>query len=757
MRKIYTLVLAVLLSFVAVAQQAHVNVDWNPQKNTEGVVSYSVRVNSPEVMDNHTVTFRLPAPNAKQVFVEGNFFVGPTNGTRIPMVKGKDGVWEATIGPFTPNIYRYSFIVDGLKIVDPNNKYSVAMDQPTFSIVYIHDNEPQYFDPKENVPHGSLTTHYYYSDVTKGLREMIVYTPANYDPSKKYPVLYLMAGSGDTQQTWIQEGSINFILDNVIAEGKAREMIVAMPHSNILRRNHPQHTELAFPMIEQEFIDNIIPFVEDHYSVIKDRHARAICGLSMGGRMAQYVGFRHLDLFSNFGLLSSAIDDSETPAILEPGFNDKVDYLFVGAGTYETNERARHQVMHDNWVKRGIVHDYWVGGEGAHSMITWKPIMYYHFLPNLFKKNFPENRPRAAAPAFPAESKAMVTNISATSYPRLMPDNSVIFGLYAPQARKVQVDCGGRYDMVCDDNGFWTVRTKPMIEGFHYYRLSIDGVMVSDPASESFYGCSLMCSAIDIPEKGCEYMEPQNVPHGETNYLWYYSEFTKSWRPICIYTPPSYNKGKKKYPVVYIQHGGGEDHRGWVEQGRTGTILDNMIAAGEAEEMIVVSSNSNVGRSGGGSAYSVEGMAPFREELIDNIIPFVDSHYRTKADRKNRAMCGLSMGGGQSFMIGLNELDTFGSVATFSTGMFGGINGAADVDLDALVPGLLSKSAEYNNLLDVYFMTCGEQDPRIEYTKAVVKKMHAAGLEVDEAYYPGDHEWQVWRKSFHDFAKKLFK
>lgn len=386
MKRLFLTAVAIISSLALSAQQAHVNDEWNPQANTENITPFSCRLISPEVRDDHTVVFRFYGPDCREVLVDGNFFVGPTQGKTVRMTKGGDGVWEAVLGPFTPDIYRYSFIVDGIKIVDPNNTYSISMSQPTFSVVYIHGDKPQYFDPKDNVPHGSLTTHYYYSDVTKGLRDIVVYTPAGYNPSKKYPVLYLMAGSGDTQDTWIKEGSLNFILDNAIAEGKVREMIVAIPNSNVVTRNHPRHTELAFPMIEKEFTEAIIPFVESHYSVIKNRHSRAIAGLSMGGRMAQYVGFRHLDLFASFGLLSSAIDASETPAISRPDFNSKVDYLFLGAGTYETSKNARHQVMHEEWEKMGIKHDYYVGGEGAHSMITWKPIMYYQFLPNLFRK-----------------------------------------------------------------------------------------------------------------------------------------------------------------------------------------------------------------------------------------------------------------------------------------------------------------------------------------------------------------------------------
>lgn len=253
--------------------------------------------------------------------------------------------------------------------------------------------------------------------------------------------------------------------------------------------------------------------------------------------------------------------------------------------------------------------------------------------------------------------------------------------------------------------------------------------------------------------------EIQDVPHGEVRTVYYYSNVEEGWRPVMIYTPAGYNDGNDTYPVVYIQHGGGEDHRGWMEQGRTAEIMDNLINAGKAVPMIVVSSNSNVqSRSGGmGGGYSWQGMQTFRSEIIDNIIPFVEKNYRVKKDRKYRAMCGLSMGGGQSFYIGLRSPEVFSNVGVFSTGMFGGISGAQNIDLENEVPGILTETDKFNSNFDVFFITCGEQDPRIQHTRNIVAKMQDAGVKVKFNSYPGDHEWQVWRKSLHEFAQYLFK
>lgn len=361
---------------------------------------------------------------------------------------------------------------------------------------------------------------------------------------------------------------------------------------------------------------------------------------------------------------------------------------------------------------------------------------------------------------FPEDSYSPVTNINRTSYPRVLADNSVIFHVNAPQAQNVQIDLGGtKYDMKKSASGAWTLTTKPQVPGFHYYSLIIDGVSVSDPASQTFYGCSRWSSAIEVKETGMADFEIQQVPHGEVRTVHYYSKVEETWRPLLIYTPAGYDEGKQSYPVVYIQHGGGEDHRGWMEQGRTAQIMDNLIAAGKAVPMIVVSANSNVrSRNGGmGGGYSWQGMQTFRSELIDNVIPFVEKNFRVKKDRKNRAMCGLSMGGGQSFYIGLRDPDVFANVGVFSTGMFGGISGASNFDLEAEVPGMLTDTKTFNNQFDVFFISCGEQDPRIEYTRSIVKKMRDSGVNVRFSSYLGDHEWQVWRKSLHEFAQYLFK
>lgn len=359
---------------------------------------------------------------------------------------------------------------------------------------------------------------------------------------------------------------------------------------------------------------------------------------------------------------------------------------------------------------------------------------------------------------FDSYGEPAVTNINANGFPKILPDNSVIFKMRAAGDAYPVIDlCNSKYPMSYGPDGFWTVRTAPQVPGFHYYNLFVNGVSTADPASQSYYGCSRMSSAVDIPENGCELFEIQDVPHGQVRELSYYSEYTGSWRPVFVYTPASYEKGNRKYPVVYIHHGGGEDHRGWIQQGRTATIMDNLIAEGKAQEMIVVCVNSNVPAAPGSrGGYSVEGMRPYRSELLQNIVPFIEKTFRVKADRHSRAMCGLSMGGGQSWYVGLRSTDVFANIGVFSAGIFGGIQGV-NFDLERECPGILSNTDGFNKSLDTFFISCGEQDPRITYTQKAVGNMKDAGVDVTFRSYPGDHEWQVWRKSFSEYAQMLFK
>jgi enterochelin esterase-like enzyme len=383
------LVFAVMGAGLAHTQQAHVNLDWNPQKNTQNLAPYGASLISPEVRDDHTITFRVKAPEAQKVELSGGpMLLALGLGSRpVPFKKGEDGVWSLTVGPVKPNMYIYKLVIDGMAVPDPNNTLTGFADQPGYSVVVVHGDSPSYFDAR-NVPHGAVTRLVYHSNVTDGEREMYVYTPPNYDRARKHPVLYLLGGSGELASTWNLDGRAGFIADNLIADGKAVPMIIAMPNNQVIHRADPRHTELTFKLFEAELRQHIVPLVDKNFSTQSNRHGRALAGLSMGGRHSQLVGFKCLDLFASFGILSAGDPDSEksTPEFLkDPETNRKVDYLFVGLGTYENQPNNRSVIFHQILDKHKIRHDYFIGGDGGHDWGTWRAHLL-HMLPNLWRK-----------------------------------------------------------------------------------------------------------------------------------------------------------------------------------------------------------------------------------------------------------------------------------------------------------------------------------------------------------------------------------
>jgi enterochelin esterase family protein len=335
----------------------------------------------------------LKAPNAQKVVLPtGAIYTANGLGKEpIPFTKGEDGIWTLKVGPLEPDMYAYHFIVDGVQITDPSNTIAAFTAMPPYSQLIVHGEGPAYYDA-QNVHHGNVTRHIYHSKVTNGERELYVYTPPEYDSTKKYPVLYLVGGSGELPSNWVYDGRVNLIMDNLLAEGKAVPMIIAIPNNQVVHRNNPKHTELTFDLFEKELRNHVVPLVEGAYSVQQNPKGRALSGLSMGGRHTMFVGFKSLDLFANFGVLSAGDMDAETSIasfLNDPKANEKVEYLFIGQGTEEANGfmGGRCVALHEALNKHNIEHEYYVGGKGGHDWATWRHLLYHRFLPTLWKNN----------------------------------------------------------------------------------------------------------------------------------------------------------------------------------------------------------------------------------------------------------------------------------------------------------------------------------------------------------------------------------
>lgn len=379
-----------IASAPAPGQQSHVNLDWRPQKNTDNLLPFTATLNSPEVRDDGTVTFRVKAPAAREVLLTGAVLTGLGKGNKpVPFTKGDDGVWTLTVGPLAPDMYQYHLLIDGVRVADPNNTIAGSTAMPPFSTLVVHGGGPAWYDAR-NVPHGAVTRHVYHSTVTQGERDLYVYTPPGYDRRKTYPVLYLVGGSGDLPRNWIYDGRVDLIMDNLLAERKAVPMVIAVPNNQMIHRNHPRHVELTFDLFEAELRKHVIPLVESAYSVRKDPRGRALAGLSMGGRHTMFAGLRSLDLFASFGILSAGDVDAEKSLakfLNDPEANRKVAYLFVGQGTEEAKGQigARCVALHEALERHKIRHEYYVGGHGGHDWATWRHLMYFRFLPNLWR------------------------------------------------------------------------------------------------------------------------------------------------------------------------------------------------------------------------------------------------------------------------------------------------------------------------------------------------------------------------------------
>jgi enterochelin esterase family protein len=390
------------------------------------------------------------------------------------------------------------------------------------------------------------------------------------------------------------------------------------------------------------------------------------------------------------------------------------------------------------------------------------------------------------------DSKPATSNIVGAQYPRVYPDNRVTFRLMAPEAKKVQVRLGQSYDMVRGEDGMWSVTIPPQVPGFHYYYLIVDGVQVSDPASETFFGVSRDSSGIEIPEAGVDYYDVKNVPHGEVRSRRYFSKVTGAWRQCYVYTPPDYDTNRHaRYPVLYLMHGGGEDQTGWVIQGRVDNILDNLIAEKKAKPMLIVMDSLTVrragdpapaisaagrgngavmggraepggqpaanGRSGGGM--SGMGNHVFTEMMVGDLIPMIDSKYRTLANRENRAMAGLSMGGGQTFETVLTSLDKFAWVGGFSGAPNANVANSP-IDPKTAFNGVLADAASFNKRIKLVWIGTGTEEPEAYYKgmQGFRQVLDKSGIKFVYFESKGTaHEWLTWRRDLHDFAPRLFR
>ncbi|PRX46844.1 alpha/beta hydrolase-fold protein [Salegentibacter salegens] len=339
-----------------------------------------------------------------------------------------------------------------------------------------------------------------------------------------------------------------------------------------------------------------------------------------------------------------------------------------------------------------------------------------------------------------AEFKPSPVNQPGSEYPMVNEKGQVRTQISAPEATKVQLDIGGvKYDMAKNKEGVWTGESAPQDEGFHYYQLNIDGASVPDPGSLFFFGANRWGSGIEVPAHDQEFFALKNVPHGKVEQILFSSKSTDTTRRAFVYTPPKYDlEPQKRYPVLYLQHGYGENETSWPNQGRANLIIDNLLAEGETKPFIIVMTYgmTNEIEFGGLRDFDIQ---PFQTVLVDELIPYIDAHYRTKADKENRAMAGLSMGAFETKLVTLNKPEVFSHYALFS----GGIYEPEELQ-DRTKPELI-------------FISTGSKE-RPDAVKSAVSELQKEGFNaVSYVSEETAHEFHTWRRSLYQLAPLLFR
>src|SRR5256714_5605422 len=362
--------------------------------------------------------------------------------------------------------------------------------------------------------------------------------------------------------------------------------------------------------------------------------------------------------------------------------------------------------------------------------------------------------------------KPSPSNQGGKDYPQVNSEGRVKFRIVAPKAQTVGVSFRDSGAFTKGEDGAWIGYSRPLDEGFHYYTISIDGAEVPDPNSLFFYGAGRWGSAVEIPARDRDFYALKNVPHGQLREIWYFSKSSNTNRHAFVYTPPDYDKTRKRYPALYLQHGAGEDETGWGRQGRAGWIMDNLLAEEKIKPFIIVMEfggnpfaggtrrSTNAATASAASGGTNNTAAPprrpnfdfsaFQHVLIDDLIPYIDTHFRTLADQPHRAMAGLSMGGMQTRTITLAHLDTFSHIGVFSGGSIGLTN--------------ITDMPAFKKKAKLVFVSYGSKENGAAAAKANVQALKEAGI--NSVYYESPntaHEWQSWRRSLHEFGPLLFK
>ena len=681
--------LMLLLTFsgsLCLAQMSQPVDDFKPATSNQPGRQY------PQVNSEGCVRARIVAPEAHTVLLD-------IGAVKYPMTKGEDGAWIGESNPQDEGFHYYQLWIDGAAVPDPGSLYFYGAGR-WGSGVEVPAKDQDFYALKD-VPHGQIREQLYFSKSNNTMRRCFVYTPPDYDKdtTQRYPVLYLQHGGGEDETGWPSQGKTNLIMDNLIAEGKAKPFIIVMDNGSWRMPNgqRPRRGAGGWPPagwadgFKKTLLEDIIPMIDANYRTLADQAHRAMAGLSMGGMQTRVITLANPDTFSHIGIFSggSISPDDVNNA---PGFKGKVKLLFVSYGSRELENRRSGgrggfggdpKANTDALKEAGLNTHFYISPDTAHEWQSWRRGLH-QFAQLLFKENLP--------------SSITPTAVSAPAR---------------------------------DDSASRDARRGPGRGGF-------GGPIELGPDDKP---------AFADPPAGFR-TRRENVPHGELTMVEYDSKTVGTRRKMLVYTPPGYSSDHK-YPVLYLLHGIGGDETEWKRLCHPENILDNLLADGKIQPMIVVMPNGRArknDRAEGNVFASAPAFAAFEGDLLNDVIPAIEDKYSVYKNRENRALAGLSMGGGQSLNFGLGHLDVFAWV--------GGFSSAPNTKPPAeLVPD----PAAVKEQLKLLYLSCGDKDGLIRISQGVHNYLKEQGVPHIWNVDSHGHDADTWSKNLYNFAQHIFK
>lgn len=736
-------------------------------KNKEGVV----------IAADGSVTFQIYAPQASKVELSG--LGGSLGNHKIKLDRKEDGYFSKTVFDILPGFHYCYWYVDDVKVINQQAPICYGCFQ-AMNFFEVPDQTADFYYIKD-VPHGDVQLHKYMSHINSHMKQCYVYTPPSYgkDKNKKYPVLYVQHGVGENETGWIWNGKLNFILDNMIAQNECEEMIVVMCCGYAFKQGEDP---VFYPGdFDSELVNDCIPYIESQLAVKKGRKNRAMAGLSLGSAQASLTASKHQALFAYLGVFSGL--GEESLEVISGCNANPMTLIYLSCGKGEEALRLKQEAYAHLLQKKGIpcVQESY---EGYHEWHVWRQSLRA-FVKQLFRHTDDEEHEEAF--------KYQSTDLSASQahlqtfesdilfYDRLykklilavdkegrlagrygdvhkgaeiLPQGIARFWFLAPEAKSVQINImGSSYPLEKADShngleGYWTVELSQITPGFHYYDYCINETETINPMAPIGYGCFKAMNFLEIPEEDFETYKLRDVPHGIIHLHYYQSSQTHRTKMCYVYTPPSYTKElQRNYPVLYLQHGGGENETGWIWHGKIAHIADNLIANKKMEEMIIVMNT--------GYAFPEDGcyhpsMSAFLDELPMDCVPNIDLHYRTISDRTHRGMAGLSMGGMQTQKIVFSHPELFAWAGIFSGGL------VLANEEDDYTP-ILFNPEKFIQQFKMLFISYGLDESFYKETKINVNKVLKRQVPIIFYERTGYHDWTLWRHCVEAFLVKVFR